>query len=118
MRELTLSQRLSRLDVKASPYLYISPFFILFFIVGLFPLVYTAYVSVHDWHLLRGHAELVVGIQMSFDGVLICGAGEDPAGNFAAELFAHPSVAAHEIFKSGPSPQFWIQTRDILKGLK
>ena len=59
MRELTLSQRLSRLDVKASPYLYISPFFILFFIVGLFPLVYTAYVSVHDWHLIGGQGDLV-----------------------------------------------------------
>ena len=48
-----------RLDVKASPYLYISPFFILFFIVGLFPLVYTAYVSVHDWHLIGGQGDLV-----------------------------------------------------------
>ena len=35
----------ARWDVKVSPYLYISPFFILFAIVGLFPLVYTGYVS-------------------------------------------------------------------------
>jgi len=48
-----------RLDVKLSPYLYISPFFILFAVVGLFPLVYTAYVSVHDWHLIGGQGAFV-----------------------------------------------------------
>ncbi|CAN5369299.1 sugar ABC transporter permease [soil metagenome] len=50
------------LDVKLSPYLYVSPFFILFWIVGLFPLVYTAYVSVFDWSLLGGKGEFV-GLQ-------------------------------------------------------
>src|SRR5438093_8362577 len=49
---LTWRQRLSIADVKASPYLYISPFFILFAIVGLFPLLFTAYVSLFDWDLL------------------------------------------------------------------
>ena len=56
---LTRRQRLSRLDVKASPYLYISPFFIVFGIVGLFPLAYTAFVSVFDWKLLQGQGEFV-----------------------------------------------------------
>ena len=42
-----------------SPYLYISPFFIVFLVVGLFPLVYTAWVSVHDWSLLGGKGEFV-----------------------------------------------------------
>lgn len=37
--------RLSRLDLKASPYLYIAPFFILFAIFGLYPLGYTAWLS-------------------------------------------------------------------------
>jgi cellobiose transport system permease protein len=32
----------------------VSPFFILFAIFGLFPLVYTAWVSLHDWSLLAG----------------------------------------------------------------
>jgi cellobiose transport system permease protein len=50
-------QTLSRWDVKLSPYLYISPFFVLFLVVGLFPLVYTAYVSVHEWDLLGGQGE-------------------------------------------------------------
>jgi cellobiose transport system permease protein len=49
-----IRQRLARFDVKASPYLYISPFFILFLITGLFPLLYTAYVSVSKWNLLTG----------------------------------------------------------------
>ncbi|RSM55892.1 carbohydrate ABC transporter permease [Amycolatopsis sp. WAC 01376] len=45
----TLRHRLSRWDVKVSPYLYIAPFFIVFGIVGLFPLLYTAYVSLFSW---------------------------------------------------------------------
>ena len=53
-RELTLRQRLSRWDVKTAPYLYIAPFFILFAVVGLFPLIYTGYLSLHSWHLVRG----------------------------------------------------------------
>jgi cellobiose transport system permease protein len=51
--------RLSRWDVKLSPYLYISPFFILFFVTGLFPLVYTFWVAVHDWDLIMGQGEFV-----------------------------------------------------------
>ncbi|HLS74476.1 MAG TPA: hypothetical protein VK046_11945, partial [Actinomycetaceae bacterium] len=39
--------RLGRLDVKVSPYLYITPFFVVFAIAGLFPILYTAYVSLH-----------------------------------------------------------------------
>ncbi len=50
----SLRQRLNRWDVKFSPYLYISPFFILFLLVGLFPLAYTFVVSIHDWNLLTG----------------------------------------------------------------
>ena len=41
----------SRTDAKVSPYLYIAPFFVLFGIFGLYPLVYTAWVSLHDWDL-------------------------------------------------------------------
>ncbi|MFI6320041.1 carbohydrate ABC transporter permease [Nonomuraea sp. NPDC050556] len=40
------------LDVKASPYAYVAPFFLLFCAFGLFPLAYTAWVSLHDWTLL------------------------------------------------------------------
>lgn len=51
--------RLARWDVKASPYLYISPFFVLFLLVGLFPLGYTAFVSVHQWDLIGGKGEYI-----------------------------------------------------------
>ncbi|MDQ0826109.1 cellobiose transport system permease protein [Arthrobacter sp. B2I5] len=52
-------ERLGRWDIKASPYLYISPFFVLFGIVGLFPLLYTAYVSLHEWSLIGGQGRFV-----------------------------------------------------------
>ncbi|MFF3063333.1 carbohydrate ABC transporter permease [Oerskovia sp. NPDC057915] len=67
-RRVGFSQRLGRWDVKLSPYLYISPFFILFAITGLFPLVYTAFVSVHEWNLLGGQGDFV-GLQ-NFSDVL------------------------------------------------
>jgi cellobiose transport system permease protein len=44
--------RLWRLDRAVSPYLYVAPFFLLFAAFGLFPLGYTAWVSLHDWSLL------------------------------------------------------------------
>ena len=56
---LPLRARLGALDVKASPYLYIAPFFILFALVGLFPLVYTFVVSINDWDLLSGPGDWV-----------------------------------------------------------
>jgi cellobiose transport system permease protein len=65
---LTFRQRLNRFDVKASPYLYVAPFFILFGLVGLFPLGYTFVVSLNHWNLLTGPGEWV------------------GFGNFAAEL--------------------------------
>ncbi|GMA25030.1 sugar ABC transporter permease [Luteimicrobium album] len=55
-RRVGFSQRLSRWDVKVSPYLYISPFFIIFAITGLFPLLYTGWVSLHKWTLIGGEA--------------------------------------------------------------
>jgi cellobiose transport system permease protein len=48
------SARLSRWDLRLSPYLYISPFFLLFLIVGLFPIAYTAVISFMDWDQVRG----------------------------------------------------------------
>lgn len=56
---LTLRQRLNRADVKYSPYVYVAPFFILFGLVGLFPLVYTFVVSLNDWDLLKGAGDWV-----------------------------------------------------------
>jgi len=59
IRRIAFGQRLSKWDVKLSPYLYISPFFIAFAITGLFPLLYTAYVSMHNWHLIGGEGDFV-----------------------------------------------------------
>jgi len=58
-RRIAFRQRIGRWDVKASPYLFVSPFFILFAIVGLFPLGYTAWVSLHDWNLIGGKGDFV-----------------------------------------------------------
>src|SRR5665648_1242666 len=55
----TWRDRLSWFDFKASPYLYISPFFLLFALTGLFPLIYTVFVAMHDWDLLSGQGQFV-----------------------------------------------------------
>ncbi|MEP6477931.1 MAG: sugar ABC transporter permease [Rhodoglobus sp.] len=60
-RRIGFSNKLGRWDVKLSPYLYISPFFILFAIVGLFPLVYTGYISLLDWDPIR-HSGKFLGL--------------------------------------------------------
>lgn len=57
VRRLAFSQQVSKWDVRLSPYLYISPFFLLFAITGLFPLVYTAWVSLHSWNLIGGQGK-------------------------------------------------------------
>jgi len=59
VRLVAFRQTISRWDVKVSPYLYISPFFILFAITGLFPLLYTGYVSLHEWSLIGGEGDFV-----------------------------------------------------------
>ena len=51
--------RLNRWDFKYSPYLYIAPFFILFAITGLFPLLYTAVISFQEWDQIRNTGEFV-----------------------------------------------------------
>ena len=56
---MTRSERLNRIDMKASPYLYVAPFFIVFGITGLFPLIYTAFISLHKWHTIGGNQGFV-----------------------------------------------------------
>ncbi|TNC24351.1 carbohydrate ABC transporter permease [Amycolatopsis alkalitolerans] len=55
----TLRERIAKWDVKASPYLYIAPFFVVFGIAGLFPLLYTAYVSLFDWEVGDDHPKFL-----------------------------------------------------------
>lgn len=59
VRRLAFSQQLSRWDVRVSPYLYISPFFLLFALTGLFPLLYTGWVSLHNWNLIGGQGKFI-----------------------------------------------------------
>ncbi|TVT34432.1 sugar ABC transporter permease [Amycolatopsis rhizosphaerae] len=60
------SERLSRWDLKISPYLYIAPFFVVFGLVGLFPLLYTGYVSLFDWEIGDDHPKFL-GLQNYVD---------------------------------------------------
>ncbi|MGO1056345.1 carbohydrate ABC transporter permease [Crossiella sp. CA198] len=50
---------LARLDTKVTPYLFVAPFFLIFGAFGLFPLLYTAWVSLHDWQLVDGQQGFV-----------------------------------------------------------
>jgi cellobiose transport system permease protein len=59
MTDLTFRQKLNRWDVRFSPYAYVAPFFILFALVGVFPLIYTFVVSLNHWNLLTGPGEWV-----------------------------------------------------------
>jgi cellobiose transport system permease protein len=51
-----------RADGKLSPYVYIAPFFVLFIGFGLFPIVYTGYVSLTNRDLLRPGVETFTGL--------------------------------------------------------
>lgn len=39
-----------KFDVKGTPYLYIAPFFLVFFVFGLFPIVYTGWMATTRWN--------------------------------------------------------------------
>nr|WP_314841563.1 sugar ABC transporter permease [uncultured Microbacterium sp.] len=59
VRRLGWGQRLSRWDFKVSPYLYVSPFFLLFAVFGAFPLAFNVVVALHDWHRRSGMGDFV-----------------------------------------------------------
>lgn len=59
VRRVGWGQWMSRWDIKISPYLYISPFFILFAIFGAFPLLFNIVVAVHNWHRRAGMGDFV-----------------------------------------------------------
>jgi cellobiose transport system permease protein len=55
--------RWHRVDRKFSPYLYIAPFFVVFGIFGLFPLIYTGWVSLTGWRVDQpGSEDKFVGL--------------------------------------------------------
>jgi len=104
--------RLSRFDQKASPYFYISPFFLVFGLVGLFPLAYTVYVALHDWDLLKGD-EGFVGMD-NFVEILGDGMFWNSIGNTLSIflLSAIPQLAvalviAYLLDRGLRAPTFW-----------
>lgn len=46
--------RLSRWDARFTPYGLVSPFFVIFAVFGLIPLLYTGWLSLHRWDLVQG----------------------------------------------------------------
>ncbi|NYI03273.1 carbohydrate ABC transporter permease [Allostreptomyces psammosilenae] len=48
-----------RFDKHITPYLFIAPFFVVFGVFGLYPLLYTMWVSMHDWEMLGGNQGFV-----------------------------------------------------------
>jgi cellobiose transport system permease protein len=58
-RRIGFSRNLSRWDIKLSPYLYISPFFLSFAIFGLFPIAFNIWVAMHDWDRRLGQGDFV-----------------------------------------------------------
>ena len=49
--EPTWRSRLFRLEERTAPYAYVAPFFVLFAAFGLFPLIYTAWISLYSYEL-------------------------------------------------------------------
>ncbi|MCH7231844.1 sugar ABC transporter permease [Glycomyces sp. L485] len=50
---MSLRDRIHVFDAKGSPYLLVAPFFLLFAVFGLFPMIFTLYASMQDWSVRR-----------------------------------------------------------------
>jgi multiple sugar transport system permease protein len=61
---LPLSTRLDKFQRRYAPYFFISPFFILFAVFGLFPIVFSMYLSLQIWNPVQGLGTMrYVGIE-------------------------------------------------------
>jgi cellobiose transport system permease protein len=60
------SIRRNRLDQAITPYAFITPYFLLFALIGAFPLLFTLWVSLRDWDLIGGDGGFV-GLQNFVD---------------------------------------------------
>ncbi|MBW3079140.1 carbohydrate ABC transporter permease [Bifidobacterium simiiventris] len=78
----SLKNKLSIFEWKTAPYLYVAPFFILFAAVGLFPLLYTAYIATRQYNTLTGDG-----------GVAVCGA---TCGDSSPSVFANFAWVVHQ----------------------
>ncbi|MFF0574511.1 carbohydrate ABC transporter permease [Streptosporangium saharense] len=55
----------TRFDLLVTPYLFVSPYFVLFVLFGVFPLGYTLWVSLHDWELAGSRTFVGAGNYLS-----------------------------------------------------
>ncbi|RSX55193.1 ABC transporter permease [Bifidobacterium dolichotidis] len=83
--------KLGQFEWKASPYLYVAPFFILFAIVGIFPLFYTMYIATRQYNTLTGDG-----------GVAVCGA---TCGSNEPSIWANFDWVLHQ-------SAFWVALRN------
>jgi cellobiose transport system permease protein len=58
---LTFAERRQKWDVKLSPFGFISPYFLIFGVFGLFPLLYTAFVSLQKRNLIDAEGATFIG---------------------------------------------------------
>ncbi len=91
-RRLLRRERRARWDVKLAPYLFVSPFFLVFAVVGMFPLAYTGYLSLYEWDRTQYARGGFVGLE-NFTWVL-----NDP-------LFLKSLVNTLSIFAMSSIPQ-------------
>ncbi len=84
--KLSRRARRSRFDVKASPYLYIAPFFIVFAVMGLFPLIYTVFISTRQWNSVAGDQGVACASGPAMASGSACPNGHSWLGNFAWAL--------------------------------
>jgi cellobiose transport system permease protein len=61
-RRLRSKDKFSRFDIKFSPYFLIAPFFIVFGIFGLYPMLRTFWISLHNWNLINERRRAFVGL--------------------------------------------------------
>jgi cellobiose transport system permease protein len=94
-RRLRRSAFWHKVDRTASPYVYISPFYILFAIIGLFPLFYTAYIATRQWNIMKGNL-----------GVAVCGLTCPSIGN-DPHWYANFLWVLHQ-------PTFWLALRNTV----
>ncbi len=111
--------RWSRNEARITPYLYISPFFILFLIFGVFTVGFTAWVSLHDWHIfdtrsgggtfvgldnyvrLMGDGRFWRSVQNTFSILLMSTIPQMVLALILAELLTDRMLKGAHIFRSG-----------------
>jgi len=63
VKRVGFTQKLSKWDVKVSPFLYISPFFISFAIFGIYPILYNVYIATQNFTDFRTGGQGFVGLE-------------------------------------------------------